>query len=43
MRIAVVYAPIARNAPCPSEICPLYPVRIFRPTRAIAVLRTIDA
>ena len=25
-RIAVVYAPIAMNAPCPREITPVYPV-----------------
>ena len=34
--IAVVNAPIARNAPCPSEIWPENPVSTFRPRMAIA-------
>ena len=32
---AVVYAPIAINAPWPSEICPVYPVTRFSPMIAM--------
>ena len=33
-RIVVVYAPIPMNAPWPSEICPVKPVRMSRPSSA---------
>jgi hypothetical protein len=35
-RSAVVYAPMAMNAPWPREIWPVIPVRMLRPNRAIA-------
>ena len=31
VRIAVAYAPMPKNAACPSEICPAMPVIVFRP------------
>ncbi len=34
-RIVVTYAPMPMNAPWPSEICPAYPVRMFRPSSPI--------
>ncbi len=35
IRTAAVYAPTAKKAPCPSEICPLKPVSRMRPSTAI--------
>ena len=35
-RIAAAYAPIPMKAPWPSEICPLYPVRMLSPSIATA-------
>ena len=34
-RIAVVYPPMAMNAPWPSEIWPVYPVTMFSPRMAM--------
>jgi hypothetical protein len=37
--MAVVYAPMPKNAACPIETCPVYPVRSIKPTAAMEYMQ----
>ncbi len=37
-RMAPAYAPTPKKAPCPSEIWPVNPMRMFRPKAAMAAI-----